>query len=132
MEVKYSFLHGDLQEKIYMEQPPGYVQDNSSLVCLLKKSLYSLKQAPRAWYAKMDSFLLDTGFSRCHSDPNVYTKKVANHLIILVFYVDDLILTGSDPKLITHVKSSLKQNFEMSDSGHLHYFLGLQVLQTKE
>ncbi len=115
MDVKSAFLHGDLHEEIY-----------------LKKSLYGLKQAPRAWYAKMDSFLLDTGFSRCHSDPNVYTKKVGNHLIILVLYVDDLILTGSDPKLITHVKSSLKQNFEMSDLGHLHYFLGLQVLQTKE
>ena len=115
-----------------MQQPPGYVQDNSSLVCLLKKSLYGLKQAPKAWYAKMDSFLLDTSFSRCHSDPNVYTKKVGNHLIILVIYVDDLIRTGSDPKLLTHVKSNLKQNFEMSDLGHLHYFLGLQVLQTKE
>ena len=66
------------------------------------------------------------------SDPNVYTKKLGNHLIILVLYVDDLILTGSDPKLINHVKYSLKQNFEMSDIGHLHYFLGLQVLQTKE
>ena len=62
MDVKSAFLHGDLLEKIYMEQPPGYVQDNSSLVCLLKKSLYGLKQAPRAWYAKMDSFLLDTSF----------------------------------------------------------------------
>src|SRR5713101_5783312 len=132
MDVKSAFLHGDLHQEIYMEQPPGYVQNNSSLVCLLKKSLYGLKQAPRAWYAKMDSSLLDTGFSRCHSDPNVYTKKVGNHLIILVLYVDDLILTGSDPNLITHVKSSLKQNFEMSDLGHLHYFLGLQVLQTKE
>ena len=75
MDVKSAFLHGDLQEEIYMEQPPGYVQDNSSLVCLLKKSLYGLKQAPRAWYAKMDRFLLDTGFSRCHSDPNVYTRN---------------------------------------------------------
>ena len=115
-----------------MEQPPGYVQDNSSLVCLLKKSLYGFKQALRAWYAKMDNFLLEIGFSRCHSDPNAYTKKVGNHLIILVLYVDDRILTGSDPKLITHVKSSLKHNFEMSDLGHLHYFLGLQVFQTKE
>ena len=69
MDVKYTFLHGDLHEKIYMEQPPGYVQDNSILLCLLNKSLYGLKQAPRAWYAKMDRFLLDTGFSRCHSDP---------------------------------------------------------------
>ena len=115
-----------------MEQTPGYVQNNSILVCLVKKSLYGLKQAPRAWYVKMDSFLLDTSFSRCHYDPNVYTKKVGNHLIILVLYVDDIILTCSDPKLITHVKSSLKQTFEMSDLGHLHYFLGLQVLQTKE
>ena len=80
----------------------------------------------------MDSFLLDTGFSRCHSNPNVYTKEVGNHLIILFIYVDDLILIGSDPKLITHVKSSLKKNFEMSYLGHLHYFLSLQVLQTKE
>ena len=77
------------------------------------------------------SKLLDTSFSRCHYNPNVCTKKVGNHLIILVIYVDDLIFTGSDPKLLTHVKSSLKQNFEMSDLGHLHYFLGLQVLQTK-
>ena len=132
MDVKSAFLHGDLHEEIYMEQPPGYVQNNSSLVCLLNKSLYGLKQALRAWYAKMDSFLLDTGFSRFHSDPNVYTKKVGNHLIILVLYVDDLILTSSDPKILTHVKSSLKKNFKMSDLVHLHYFLGLQVLQTKE
>ena len=87
-----------------MEQP--HVQNNSSLVCLLNKSLYGLKQAPRSWYDKMDSFLLDTGFSRCHSDPNIYMKKLGNHLIMLFLYVDDLILTGSDPKLLTHVKSS--------------------------
>ena len=113
MDVKYAFLHGDLQEEIYMEQTPWYDQNNSPLVYRLKKSLYVLKQAPGAWYAKMGSFLLDTGFSRCHSDPNVYTKKVGNHLIILVLYVDDLILTGSDPKILTHVKSCLKQNFDI-------------------
>ena len=93
-----------------MEQCLGYVHDNSSLVCLLKKSLYGLKQASRAWYAKMDSFLFDIVFSRCHFDPNIYTKKLGNHLIILVLYVDDLIiLTGSEPKLITHVKFSLSK-----------------------
>eukprot|EP00253_Pinus_taeda_P031542 PITA_31542 len=132
MDVKSAFLHGDLHEEIYMEQPPGYIQTDSSLVCLLKKSLYGLKQAPWAWYAKMDSFLLDIGFSRCHSDNIVYTKKVVKSLIILFLYVDDLILTGSDPNLINHVKSSLKKKFKMTDLGHLHYFLGLQVLQTKE
>eukprot|EP00253_Pinus_taeda_P027554 PITA_27554 len=76
MDVKSAFLHGDLHEEIYMEQPPGFIQTNSSLLYWLKKSLYGLKQAPRAWHAKMDSFLLDTRFSRCHSDNIVYTKKV--------------------------------------------------------
>eukprot|EP00253_Pinus_taeda_P023918 PITA_23918 len=132
MDVKSAFLHGDLHEEIYMEQPIGFTQTDSSLVCRLKKSLYGLKQAPRAWYAKMDSFLLESGFSRCYSDNTVYTKKVGNSLIILVLYIDDLILTGSDPNLINHVKSSLKKKFEMKDLGHLHYFLGLQVLQSKE
>eukprot|EP00253_Pinus_taeda_P007569 PITA_07569 len=126
MDVKSTFLHGDLHEEIYMEQPIGFIQIDSSLVCRLKKSLYGLKQAPRAWYAKMDNFLLEFGFSRCHSDNTVYTKKAGKSLIILVLYVDDLILTSSDPNLINHVKSSLKKKFEMTDLGHLHYFLGLQ------
>eukprot|EP00253_Pinus_taeda_P024669 PITA_24669 len=132
MDVKFAFLHGDLHEEIYMEQPLGFIQTNSNLVCRLKKSLYGLKQAPRAWYAKMDSVILDTSFSRCHPDNTVYTRKVGKSLIILVLYVDDLILTGSDPNLINHVKSNLKKHFEMTDLGHLHYFLALQVFQSKE
>eukprot|EP00253_Pinus_taeda_P003162 PITA_03162 len=132
MDIKSTLLHGDLHEEIYMEQPTGFIQTNFSLLCWLKKSLYGLKQAPWAWYAKMDSFLLETGFSRCHSDNIVYTKKAGKSLIILVLYVDDLILTGSDPNHINHVKSSLKKKFEMTDLGHLHYFLGLQLLQSKE
>eukprot|EP00253_Pinus_taeda_P004190 PITA_04190 len=132
IDVKSAFLHGDLNEEIYMEQPPHFIKTNSSLVCRLRKSLYGLKQAPQAWYAKMDSFLLDTGFSRCHFDNTVYTKKVGKSLIILVPYVDDLIRTGSDPNLVNHVKSSPKNKFEIKNLGHLHYFLGLQVLQSKE
>ena len=73
----------------------------------------------------MDSFLLATGFSRCHFDNIVYTKRVYGQLIIVVLYVDDLILTSSDPKLINHVKSSLKKKFDMTNLGYLHYFLGL-------
>eukprot|EP00253_Pinus_taeda_P029019 PITA_29019 len=132
MDFKSAFLHGDLHEEIYMEQPLGLIQKDSNLVYQLKKSLYGLKQAPFAWYAKMDSFLLDTGFSRCHFDNIVYTKKVGKFLIILVIYVDDLILTGSDPNFINHVKSSLKKQFEKTNLGHLHYFPGPQVLQSKE
>eukprot|EP00253_Pinus_taeda_P015756 PITA_15756 len=132
MDVKFSLLHGNSHEEIYMEKPPGFIQIDSNLVHQLKKSLYGIEQAPQAWYAEMDSFLLDTGFSRCPSDNIVYTKKVGKYLIILVLYVDDLILTGNDPNLINHVNSSLKKQFEMTKLGHLHYFLGLQVLQSKE
>jgi hypothetical protein len=115
-----------------MEQTSSYVHNDSSLVCRLNKSLYGLKQSPRAWYAKMDNLLLDTNFSRCHYDPNVYMKKVGRHLIILILYVDDLILTGSDPKFLNHVNTNLMKKFEMTDLCYLHYFPGLQVLQTKE
>jgi hypothetical protein len=59
----------------------------------------------------MDNFLLDVGFSRCHSHPNVYTKKVGSHIITIVRYVDDGIFTNSDPKLLTHVKNNLKKKF---------------------
>ena len=102
------------------------------LIFHLNKSLYGLKKAPRAWYAKMDNFLIDIRFSRCHFDPNVYTKKVGSHIIILFLYVDELILMGSDSKLLNHVKTNLKNKFEMTDLGFFHYFLGLQVLQTNE
>ena len=108
MDVKHCFLH----EEIYMEQPPGFIQDDSSLVLCLKKSLSGLKKVPDAWYAKMDRFLLDIYFSTCHSDNNVYTERVDGHLIIFLLYVDDIILTSSDPKFINHVKSSLKNKFE--------------------
>ena len=132
MDVKYAFLNGDLHEDIYMEQPTIFIQKESNLVCQLNKSLYGLKQAPQAWYAKTDRFLLDTSFSRCHFDNTLYNKKVGKSLIILVLYVDDLILTGSDLDLINHVNSSPKKQFEMTKLGHLHYFLGLQILQSKE
>ena len=132
MDVKSAFLHGDLHEEIYMEQPPVFIQNDYSLVCHLRKSLYGLKQAPWAWYEKMGRFLLDNCFFRCHSNNNVYTKKVGKSFTILVIYVDDLILTGSVTNHINHVKSSLKKKFEMTDLGNLNYFLGLQVLQSKE
>eukprot|EP00253_Pinus_taeda_P028107 PITA_28107 len=126
MDVKNAFLHGDLSEEIYMEQPHGFIQD-SSLVCRLKKSLYGLKQAPRAWYAKMDSFLLSQNFERCKSDPNVYMLRTHDSLLILVLYVDDLLITGSSASAIATVKRALHDRFLMTDMGPLHFFLGLEI-----
>jgi hypothetical protein len=77
----------------------------------------------------MGNFLLDTNFSRFHSNLHVYTKIVGSHLIILFLYVDELILPSIDPKILTNLKTNLQTKFEITDLGYLHYFLGLQVLQ---
>ena len=84
VDVKCAFLHGDINEDIYMHQPQGFVS-NPSFVCRLKKSLYGLKQAPRAWYAKIDGFLLSLSFVRRKYDSNVYLKLIHGSLMIIVF-----------------------------------------------
>jgi hypothetical protein len=80
----------------------------------------------------MDRFILDTRFSRCHFEPNVYTNIVGNHLIIFFLYVEDLILTGSEPERLNHVKYILKNKFEMTNLGYFYYFVILQVFQNEE
>ena len=73
MDVKSAFLNGDLQEEVYMTQPPGFeVEGQEHKVCKLIKALYGLKQAPRAWYAKMDDYLKKVGFQRSESDDTLY------------------------------------------------------------
>jgi hypothetical protein len=126
MDVKNAFLHGDLYEEIYMEQPQGFMQD-SSLVCRLKKSLYDLKKAPRAWYAKMDSYLLSQNFVRCKSNPNVYILRTVDSLLLLVLYVNDLLITGCSTSAIAAVKRILHDRFLMMDMSLLHFFLGLEI-----
>jgi len=98
LDVKTAFLHGGLEEEIYMKQPQGYeVRGKEKLVCRLKKSLYGLKQAPRQWYLKFDSFMTEQGYSRCHSDHCVYFKRLDDvSYIILSLYVDDMLVAGSN------------------------------------
>ena len=130
-DVKSAFLHGDLLKEIYMEKPPGFVQD-CSLVCDLHHSLYGLKQDPQAWYEKMDNFLLSLGFYQCHLDPTVYIWREGIDLLILVLYVDELILTRSSSSMIQSVQQQLMEQFDMIDVSLLHYFLGLQVDQSTD
>ena len=102
------------------------VQDRDTHVCRLKKSFYGLKQAPRAWYERIDSYLMNMGFTRSNVDPNLYFKVDREKPLILVLYVDDLFLTSVDP-LIHQCKRELASEFEMKDLGLMHYFLGLEV-----
>ncbi|RVW48803.1 Retrovirus-related Pol polyprotein from transposon TNT 1-94 [Vitis vinifera] len=97
LDVKTTFFHGDLEEDLYMIQPEGFiVQGQENLVCKLRKSLYGLKQAPRQWYKKFDNFMHRIGFKRCEADHYCYFKSFDNSYIILLLYVDDMLIAGSD------------------------------------
>jgi len=129
MDVKTMFLHGSIKEEVYVQQHEGFdIYDRKTHVCRLKKALYWLKQAPRAWYERIDSYLMKLRFTRSEADPNLYFKVEDDKPLILVLYVDDLFLTGADP-LILKCKRELVPEFEMKDLGLMHYFLGLEVWQ---
>jgi hypothetical protein len=131
MDVKNVFLHGDLQEEMYMEQPPGYVdQTHPNLVCRLKKALYGLKQTPRAWLDKIGQYLVTSGFQTSNANFSLYVKKTDHGIVVIVIYVDDLIIIGDSDVDIFDLKKLLKQKFEMKDLGELRYFLSIKVIQS--
>jgi transposase InsO family protein len=126
MDVKTAFLNGELEEDIYMDQPLGFVEEGTQhLVCKLKKSLYGLKQSPRAWYQRIDTFFTKEGFSRSHADHSLYVKQSSEFLLIVIIYVDDLIILASGDAVLGWLKAKLEKEFEMSDLGPLEFCLGV-------
>jgi hypothetical protein len=122
MDVKTTFLNGEIEEEIYIEQPDGFIiHEKESHVCRLKKALYGLKQAPRSWYARIDGHLMSLGFNKSVVDPNLYYKTVNDEALILVLYVDDLFLTSTE-SLIIECNYALASKFETKDLGMMHYF----------
>jgi len=132
MDVKSAFLNGVLQEQVYVEQPPGFVlRGHENKVLHLVKALYGLRQAPRAWYAKLDSSLIELGFQRSNSEHAVYLRGSGDHRLVVGVYVDDLVITGGNDNDISKFKEEMKSKFQMSDLGLLHYYLGLEVTQSE-
>ncbi|KAE8695859.1 U-box domain-containing protein 31 [Hibiscus syriacus] len=128
LDVKTAFLHGDLEEEIYMRQLEGFIKaGKKNLVCRLKKSLYGLKQAPRQWYKKFDSFMGSSGFTRCQADHCCYIKRFDNSFIILLLYVDDMLVAGSNMQEIIHLKQKLSKQFAMKDLGAAKQILGMRI-----
>ncbi|GAU44851.1 hypothetical protein TSUD_112250 [Trifolium subterraneum] len=134
LDVESAFLNGPLEEEVYVKQPPGFeVKGQEQKVYRLRKALYGLKQAPRAWNKRIDGFLIKIGFTKCVSEHGLYVKGSSklDH-IIRCLYVDDLLITGANEKEILKFKTSLMQEFEMSDLGNLSYFLGMEFKHTKK
>eukprot|EP00253_Pinus_taeda_P027226 PITA_27226 len=128
MDVKATFLHGDLEEEIYMKQPEGFaVKGKKELLCKLKKSLYGLKLSPRMWYKKFDTFIQGLGFTRSKADHYLYFKLIGDRVIYLVLYVDDMLLVGNDKEIIRDLKTQLSSKFDMKDLGVANYILGMEI-----
>ena len=134
LDVKTAFLHGELEEEIYMLQPEGFEeQGKENLVCRLTKSLYGLKQAPRCWYKRFDSFIISLGYNRLSSDHCTYYKRSGdNDFIILLLYVDDMLVVGPNKDQIQELKAQLAREFDMKDLGPANKILGMQIHRDKK
>ncbi|GJV34144.1 retrovirus-related pol polyprotein from transposon RE1 [Tanacetum coccineum] len=130
LDVKNAFLNGHLNETVFMEQPPGFLNHQyPNHVCKLSKALYGLKQAPRAWFQRLSTFLL-LGFTCSRADTSLFVFTSDTCIMYLLVYVDDLILTGNDESVIATFTSRLNHEFAIKDLGALNYFLGLEVAYT--
>ena len=133
MDVKSAFLNGKLDEEVYVEQPPGFVDPkHPDYVYRLDKALYGLKQAPRAWYETLAQFLIESGFTRGTIDKTLFYLNQGNDLLLVQIYVDDIIFGSTNAKLCQRFAKLMQSRYQMSMMGELSYFLGLQVKQTED
>ncbi|CAM8962810.1 unnamed protein product [Rhodiola kirilowii] len=133
VDINNAFLNGDLSERVYMAQPPGFIDHaRPDHVCLHKKALYGLKQAPRAWFTKLGSFLIHHGFQSCKSDTSLFIRHSGASVLYILVYVDDLIITGSRSADISQFVTLLNTTFALRDLGALHYFLGIELHRTSQ
>ncbi|KAL8116381.1 hypothetical protein AgCh_022764 [Apium graveolens] len=133
MDVKSAFLNGELEEEVYVEQPPGFVDSkHPDYVYRLDKALYGLKQAPRAWYETLAQFLLESGFNRGTIDKTLFYLNHGKDLLLVQIYVDDIIFGSTNDRLCKKFAKLMQSRYQMSMMGELSYFLGLQVKQNEE
>ncbi|GJU87436.1 retrovirus-related pol polyprotein from transposon TNT 1-94 [Tanacetum coccineum] len=132
LDVKTAFLHGNLEETIYMRQPPGFEEGTGNKVCLLKKSLYGLKQSPRQWYKRFDVYMISNGFSRNNYDSCVYFKEFAPGMYIyLLLYVDDMLIACKSKSEIEYTKGLLRKEFDMKELGPARKILGMEIVRDR-
>ncbi|GKV25872.1 hypothetical protein SLEP1_g35253 [Rubroshorea leprosula] len=132
LNVKNAFLHGYLSKPVYMKQPPGFIDSmHPSHVCRLKKALCGLKQAPRAWFDRLNNFFLNFGFFCSITDPSLFICHSSQGTLLLLIYVDDMLLTGDNSNLVQWFLKELGREFAIKDLGSIHYFLGIEAHMTK-
>ncbi|CAI7817844.1 unnamed protein product [Closterium sp. NIES-53] len=126
MDITIAFLNGIILEELYMLQPEG-LDDGSGRVCRLKKAIYGLKQAPHAWYHKLEETLLAGGFKKSECDHNLFLLQEKEQLLMLLVYVDDILLFSKLAAMIECVEEMLEMQFKCSKMGDVKYYLGMHV-----
>ena len=131
--MKNAFLHGDLEEEIYMNTLPRFGDKAwKNKVCKLKKSLYRLKQSPRAWFGRFTKSMIRMNYHQSQGDHTLFIKhNSSGKLTALIVYVDDIIVIGNDKGEIQRLKTCLSNEFEIKDLGILKYFLEIEVAGSK-
>lgn len=133
LDVSNAFLHGSLSEIVFIHQPPGFVDlMYPSHVCRLHKTIYGLRQASREWHLALRTALLELGFIQSKSDTALFLYHHGSAHLFLLVYVDDILFTRSDNKLIVTIIAKLSESFALKDLGQLSYFLGIEVMHCKE
>jgi hypothetical protein len=124
LDVQNAFLHGVLEEEeVYMKQPPGFENSkHPQLVCKLDKAIYGLKQAPKAWYSRLSSKLIDLGFRASKSDTSLFIYRKNGVVIYMLIYVDDIIVTASSKEAVAALLQDLKKEFALKGSWRLALF----------
>jgi Reverse transcriptase (RNA-dependent DNA polymerase) len=131
--VKNVFLHEDLMEEVYMEIPPGFgTTQTVGKVCRFKKSLYGLKQSPRAWFDRFKKVMISLGYQQINAYHTVFSRQHGGHITMLAVYVDDMIITGDDEGEIAQLKARLGEEFEVKDLGQLIYSFGIEITRGAE
>ena len=132
LDVKKTFLNGELKEDIFMLQPQGFeIKGHEDKVYKLKRSLYRLKQSSRQWYLKFHQAILEIGFEMSPLDHCVYIWKCYDELTILSLYVDDILLSGNNPDMMSKTKYFLSSSFKMKDMGLATYVIGIKITRDK-
>ena len=130
LDVKNAFLHGDLNEEVYMVIPHDMQVAKPGQVCKLQRSLYGVKHASRQWYARLSSFLISHGYKQCTSDYSLFIKHGCKTISVLLVDVDDIVLLGNDLPEIHRITNLLDNVFKIKDLGDLRYFLGFKVARS--
>lgn len=132
LDVNNAFLHGDLNEEVYMKVPQGFSKEGDTRVCRLRKSIYGLKQASRNWYHKFTKFLFSLNFEQSKADYSLFIYQKEGVYVAILIYVDDVIIVGDNSKKIELIKKQLDDEFSIKNLGQLKYFLGIEVAKTSD